>query len=116
MVAPNRLRRNFNSLKKLKNAKRAQRRTLLEAASKDLIVCVCDCARNIINGNIGLKPKDKKKLARHKHTLRKLASGGTKGVNKKRRLLVQKGGFLPLLLGPILGLAGGLLRNAFGDS
>jgi hypothetical protein len=112
MVVPSRLHRNFKFLKKLKRADKKQRRKLLETAEKDSILCVCDCANNILKGNINLKPKEKKQLSRHKEVLRTLAKGkGTRNIKKKRELLIQKGGFLPMLLAPILSVAGGLLSN-----
>lgn len=118
MVAAERLRRNYKFLKLLKKAQRTKRKNLLEAADKDQILCLCDCANNILKGNIHLKPKEKKQLTRHKTVLRTLASGkGSKNIKKKRNLLIQKGGFLPALLAPILsGLAGGLVKNLFGKN
>lgn len=116
MVLPHRLRRNFNKLKLLKKAKKSQRRKLLEAADNDLILCLCDCANNILKGNVNLNPKQKKQLARHKGAIRSLVSRGKskKTINKKRKLLIQQGGFLPMLLGPILSVASGLLSNFLG--
>lgn len=112
MVVPHRLRRNYKLLKLLKKAKQSQRKKLLETADKDLILCLCDCANNILKGNIRLKPKEKEKLRRHKTALRELTKGkSASGLKKKRKLLVQKGGFLPLLLSPILSVAGGLLSS-----
>ena len=110
MVAAERLRRNYKLLKLLKKSKKVQRRKLLETANKDLILCLCDCANNILKGNVNLKPKETHRLKRHKATLRTLATS-SKNVNKKRKLLIQKGGFLPMLLAPILSVAGGLVSK-----
>ena len=94
MAAGHRLCRNFKLLKKLKKASRSQRKKILEAANNDFILCLCDCAHNILKGNVTLKPKEKTKLSRHKQILRNLASGGNpKNITKKRKLLIQKGGF-----------------------
>lgn len=107
MVAK-RLRRNLQFLKSLKKAKKRQRSTILKSANKDLILCICDCAYNVLKGNVHLKPKDKKALRRHKRALRALAEKRV-ALKRKQKLLVQKGGFLPFLLAPILSAAGGLL-------
>lgn len=109
MVA-SRLRRNLEHLRHLKNAKKQKRASLLKSAQKDLILCICDCANNILRGNVQLRSKDKKALKRHKRALRALAER-RKGIETKRKLLVQKGGFLPFLLAPILSAAGGLIGN-----
>lgn len=118
MVAAERLRRNYKFLKLLKKSQKAKRKSLLKKADKDQILCLCDCANNILKGNVQLKPKEKKQLSRHKTALRTLASGkGSRNIKKKRSLLIQKGGFLPALLAPVLsGLAGGLIKNLFGKS
>jgi hypothetical protein len=81
MVLPHRLRRNFNKLKILKKAKKGQRCKLLESADNDLIQCLCDCAHNILKGNVNLKPKEKKQLSRHKQTIRALVGKGKKFEN-----------------------------------
>lgn len=109
MVAP-RLKRNFENLKFLKKAKRSARCSFLKSANKDLILCICDCATNVLKGNVRLKAKNKKALRRYKKALQALASH-RKGIEAKRKLLVQKGGFLPFLLGPVLSIASGLLGN-----
>lgn len=109
MVA-HRLKRNFKNLKFLKKAKRSARCSFLKSANKDLILCICDCANNVLKGNVRLKPENKKALKRYRKALHDLASRH-KGIEAKRKLLVQKGGFLPFLLGPVLSIASGLLGN-----
>ena len=109
MVAE-RLRRNFKYLKYLKKAKKHHRCSLLKTAPQELILCICDCVTNVLRGNVRLSAKQTKALRRHKAALRALVEK-RKGLNKKRELLVQKGGFLPLLLAPILSAAGGLLSD-----
>lgn len=117
MAAAKRLRRNYKCLKALKKLPAGKRRELLESASNDFILCLCDCANNVLQGNVKLKPKEKTQLRRHKNTLRALVKGGGSRnlIKKKRKLLIQKGGFLPALLAPILGsLASGLVGTIFG--
>lgn len=109
MVAT-RLRRNIENLKILKKLKKQRRSAFLKTARKDLILCICDCANNVLRGNIRLKTGEKRALKRHKAALRQLAER-RKGLEQKRKILVQKGGFLPFLLGPIISAAGGLIGN-----
>ena len=109
-MVPPRLRRNFKYLKYLKKAQRNQRCALLKSAHKDLILCICDCAVNVLKGNVRLTAKHKKALRRYRAALRALTEN-RRGVETKRKLLIQKGGFLPFLLAPILSAAGGFLGN-----
>lgn len=112
MAVPDRLHRNFKFLKKLKKADKKERKILLETAGKDSILCLCDCVNNILKGNVTLKAKEKKHLKRYKETLRELAKDkGSRNITKKKKIFIQKGGFLPMLLAPILSVAGGLLSN-----
>jgi hypothetical protein len=86
-----------------------RRRALLRAADDTLVRSICECALNTLRGNVRLSPAQKKRLGKHRKTLRSLASSnGT--WQRKKRLLVQRGGFLPLLLAPIIG---GLVARLF---
>jgi len=108
-----RVKKHLEVLKLLKNAKPKLRQSIVASAENDLVQCICECCHNILKGNIKLSPKEKKQLSRHKKPLRDLTSKRL-SVERKRKLLVQKGGFLPALLAPIIGIAssliGGLLR------
>ena len=79
-----------------------QRIAILKKADPKLVKCICECALNILRGNVTLKQPYKQRLKRYAHILRRLANKNDSWKNKKR-LIVQRGGFLPLLLAPILG-------------
>jgi hypothetical protein len=53
-------------------------------------------------------------LAKFSKTLREIVDRKT-NLTKKRKLLVQKGGFLPALLAPIIGVATGLIGDLIGN-
>lgn len=110
-MSTNRLKQNITYIDVLAKAKRAQRKALLETADPSLILCLCECISNVLNGNVPLKPNELNKLKRYQAILRKLS---TQNIPTKQRkeLLVQKGGFIPALLTPILGLASSLLVDA----
>lgn len=82
-------------LGKSKQGKR--RKMLLEAASSDEIRAVAECALNLLKNRIKLNNNQKRKLKRHKESLRYIAHKGT-NIKKKRRALQQRGGFLTSLL------------------
>ena len=92
-------------LSKLPESKR--RSWIKKNCSKDLVNCICECSLNVLKGNVRLTPAQKKKLARCKSSLRTLVSKKTS--LKRRQAIIQKGGFLGALLGPIASFLGGLL-------
>lgn len=110
-MAPNRLKQNITYIDILAKAKPKQRSAILQNAEKDLIICLCECALNILNGNVPLNSKQFSRLKTHHIKLRRLTAPKTKFTDKKK-ILVQKGGFIPALLAPILGIAGQLLVEA----
>jgi len=112
MVAMSRrLQDNIHLLHVLSKAKPTLRKAILTSADKELIYCLLECIDNLLSGNIKLSPSQFKNLRKSKTIIRNiLVHKG--GWTKKRKLFVQKGGFLPQLLIPVLALAGNLLANA----
>jgi len=78
--------------------------------SPEFIRCICECVKNVLVGNVNLTPEHKRRLKRHKRSLRKLVLKKTSLSEKK--ILVQSGGFLGALLGPIVKV----LSSLFGSS
>lgn len=89
-------------LKTLCYLKKNQRASFLRTADNNLVKCIQECIFNTLKGNVPLRYNEKKRLANHKSILRRVAvkRGNWKS---KRKLLVQRGGFLPYLIAPILG-------------
>ena len=67
---------------------------MLDKALPELIRCLCDCAHNILQGNISLSRHYKEKLRQRKTKLRKLAD--RKVGLKSKKQFVQTGGFFPV--------------------
>ncbi len=84
------------------------RKKYLATCSQDFVDALCECCKNLLKGNIPVRPAQLKKLKRHKLVLRKLANKKT-SVAQRRKILQQKGGFLGLLIKPLITLAGSLL-------
>lgn len=82
----------------------AERKAVLRVLDVKRVRSICECAYNLLRGNV--RPADGRKLAvlrRHKTTLRRLAKRGESLVRKRRYLVQRGGGFLlPLLLGTVL--------------
>lgn len=100
MGGAQRLKRNTNFLQALQRGDKKVQRALLKGASKDEIDCLCEICLNVLKGKVQLSSKQKAELATYKNSLRKLASKSTTGP--KKRSLLQRGGFIGALLGPLL--------------
>jgi hypothetical protein len=108
-MTPERLKRNLTFLDLLVKAKKRQRDALINTATSDQLQCICDCATNILNENIPLTECEIKKLLRFQKHIRYIANSEDRIGNKK--VVIQKGGFLPILLTPILSAAASLLTE-----
>jgi hypothetical protein len=104
-----RIKENFFKLKLLNDATPKMRKKILKDCKRNLLCCICECALNVLKGNVPLKKSQKSKLARFKERLRKLASKKTRAKIKKR--IVQSGGFIGALLTPVLSFLGTLLSS-----
>ena len=71
-----------------------------EYADAELISALCECAHNILRGTVRLTPQEKVRLRRYRTDLHSIVNKKT-AVARKRRILQQKGGFLPALLAPL---------------
>jgi hypothetical protein len=92
------------------------RKQMIQTASKDVIDTICECCLNVLKGTIPLSPHQKKCLAKHRHVLRQMVQKKIP-IRQKKKLLVQRGGILPLLpiLAPLLGTIGKpLLKGVLG--
>ena len=78
-------------LKTLVDAKPQLKKAIIKYASHDLVTAISEIALNMLKGIIKLTPQQKHRLSRYKKEFRSLAKKNV-SVNKKRKLLVQKGG------------------------
>jgi hypothetical protein len=108
-MAPKRLERNLTLLDLLSKTTKAQREALIKTSTQDQLQCICDCAANILKENIHLTDEQFKRLKRFQKHLRYLADSSDNLENK--RLVIQNGGFLPILLTPILSAAASILTD-----
>lgn len=90
------------------------RKKLIQTASKEVIDTVCECCLNVLKGTIPLSKHQKQCLGKHRHVLRQMVQKKIP-IRQKKKMLVQRGGILPLLLGPILkGVLGTMLGGLVG--
>jgi hypothetical protein len=79
-----------------------QRTALLRKADPKLVRYICECALNVLRGNVPLHRGHKNRLRKHVNILRRLANPQKK-LSSKKKIIVQHGGFLPALLAPLIG-------------
>jgi hypothetical protein len=102
-----RLRRNAPLLRVLhRSSPTARKRILKSHCSGDFINCICECVKNILKGNVPLTVSQKEALRRKRKTLHQLALKKTS--KRKKEKIVQSGGFLGAILGPIVSILGRL--------
>ncbi len=89
----------------------AFRKQFIEKCGRNVIDCCCEIARNIINKNVPLTEDQLRKARCHCDKLRELARVNT--PLKRKRQILQTGGFLLMLLGPIIGVVSNLLGGLF---
>lgn len=106
-----RLKENQHTLQVLKNCKPIVRKSIIKYGNSELIKTLCEICINILNGNVKISPKCKNHLQNYKNSLRKLTAPKVK-LQVKKKILVQKGGFLPVILSTILsGVIGSLIEK-----
>ena len=85
------------------------RKLLIDKADRSLVECLCEIAENILRGNVRLTQLQKDRLKRNRTGLRELTK---KSVTlKKKKDILQKGGFLGSLLAPITSVVAPLLST-----
>jgi hypothetical protein len=106
-----RLKTHKHLLHVLKNATPKVRKVIIQGADDDLIKALVECVINTLNGNHKVSTGVKGKLGKFRNCLRKLSCSKVP-LKVKRKILVQKGGFLGVLLTSLLsGIVGRLLET-----
>lgn len=101
-------------LKRLCRMSKKDRKLFIKSCGKDFIYCLCECIRNLLKGNVPLNRKQLKSLCHHKQSLRKLSLKKTSLAGRKR--ILQKGGFLGSLIGPLINGISYLVSSAAAQS
>lgn len=98
----------LDAIKSAKTIK--QRKNLIRKARDCVIDSISEIALNCLKGNIPLKSCDFNKLKKFRNFLRRISSGIP--IQKRRKLIIQKGGqILPILISNALGYLGSLAFN-----
>ena len=95
------VRSNYHVFHVLKTVESRLRNALITNCDKELVNCISECVLNVLNGNIKLLGCNTRKLKKYMSALRKVADRHV-SLSGKKRLIVQRGGFLLPLLSAIL--------------
>ena len=96
-----RIKSNFHKLHTLKDAQPKLRKAIISNCDKDLVNCVSECALNLLHGNVKLSDCARKKLRKYRRQLRTVVDRRVPLAHKKK-LIIQRGGFLVPLLTAVL--------------
>ena len=95
-----------------KNARPKLRKAIVSNCNKDLLHSISECVLNVLNSNIRVSDCAKRKLKSFKSSLRSLVDKRLP-LAFRRRVIIQRGGFLlPLLSAVLPTLASLLFRQA----
>lgn len=86
------------------------RKAILNQADKSLIQTLTESCHNVANGNIKISPCNLRKLKRYKSQIRKITCPKS-GWQLKKKVLIQSGGFLPILMPIISSVLGGIVSH-----
>lgn len=96
-----------NSIINLLNSDKKNQKLIVQKSGKDLVTPLCVIVLNILNGNLKISEEQLVSLKKFKLPCRNLVK---KSNLKSKKLILQKGGFLNILL-PIVLTALGFLTN-----
>ena len=113
MSTDNQVKRIISALQTLAKAKPRVRNRVLTKASDDLVSYLLQLAKLILSGDIQLTKFQYNTLKnKHQAILRRFVSDSTRPVTRKN-IIRQKGGFIGILLKPLIGAVGSLLQPLF---
>lgn len=103
----NKLQKHYHFLRLLAHSHPAQKRGLLQTANNSQLASICEICLNVLRGNIPIVKSHK--LKKYKTLLRVLAKRNESMQKKKKMLMNQSGGFLPIIAPAIISALGGIL-------
>lgn len=100
-----------NELRNINNAISVRKRNkIIRKSNKCVINAISEIALNCLLGNIPLTKCKYQEIIKYKNILRKLKKKNI-STKKKREIVIQRGGFLNLLIPPVLSLLAGVAAN-----
>ena len=103
-----RIRSTYHTLHVLKSVYSKLRKAIVANCNKDNLKGICECALNVLHGNIPLTACGERKLQKNKSSFRKLADGHV-SLSAMSNVINQRAGFLLPLFSAILPTLAGIL-------
>lgn len=103
-----RMRKTKPLLSLLTKASPRRRKAILQAGGRDVVYSLCECCKNVVDGNIPMTHAQRVHLAKYKKPIRRLADRRVK-LAEKQRIVLQQGGFIAPLLSVLAPVLGGIL-------
>lgn len=97
------VKRYSSKLNSLKSAKKKEREEIIRCASDTFIKVLCECCLNVLNGVVELTPNEKRTLTKYREIIRTLGKSKL-AIKSRKKILFQKGGFIPTLVTSVLKL------------
>jgi len=91
------------------------RKGIIMNADKELIYTLCECILNLLNGNINISDEKFNQLKSYKHSFRKILDKKL-NLKSKKKLIIQKGGFLEILLPAVISGLSAIISSAISSS
>ena len=88
-------------MKRTQGGRTEMRKSIISNCKKELLYSISDCILNVLNGNVKLIYCSTRKLRNHKTTLRNVGDYRV-SLSTNKKLIVQRSGFLLLLLSAVL--------------
>ena len=110
-----RIRSNYHSLHVLKDARPKLRRAILAHSDGELINSVGECALNVLQVNVKLSKCAKRRLRKFRRQLGTVADKHVP-VARKKKVIIQRGGFLVPRLTVVLPTIASLVYDYFNSS
>lgn len=95
-----------------KSKSKSRRDKLIDVGDKSEMDAVSECVKNALVGTLPLNPGQFKQLKKHAKALRWIAKRALP-IKKKKTLLKQTGGILPILLPLALSAVGSIAKGLF---
>jgi len=105
----------YHALHVLKTAEPKLHKAIISNCKRELVNSISECVLNVLNGNIKLTRCNTRKLRKHKAALRKVACKQVP-LSSKKKLIVQRGGFLIPLLSAVLPTIASLINRPSKDT
>ena len=112
MTISRRVKRNAPMILALSKASEQIRVASLRTVTRDFVLALVEIAHNVLIGSVSISKSQLTSLRKYKNDIKALVSKQTSIA--KKRVIVQKGGFIGLLLKPVLGLLGSLIPGLLG--